>query len=109
MGENPNFKYPYTFLFDKKNNNDGKNDLDGESKYYFDVKNIAAAYYIMPVIFLETKYLCMYIFSGLLFVHSILGIFIVLFQRISKIITFCTYSYILKLIYPYYLVFWSKL
>ena len=51
MGENPNFKYPSTFLFDKKNNNDGKNDLDGESKYYFDVKTIAAAYYIMPVIF----------------------------------------------------------
>ena len=34
-----------------KNNNDDKNDLDGESKYYFDVKNIAAAYYNMPVIF----------------------------------------------------------
>ena len=51
MGENPNFKYPSTFLFDKKNNNDDKNDLDGESKYYFDVKTIAAAYYIMPVIF----------------------------------------------------------
>ena len=52
-------KYLYTFLFDKKNNNDDKNDLDGESKYYFDVKNIAAAYYniYMPVIFLETKYL----------------------------------------------------
>ena len=50
-------KYPYPFLFDKKNINDDKNDLDGESKYYFDVKNIAAAYYNMPVIFLETKYL----------------------------------------------------
>ena len=48
---NSSTKYPYTFLFHKKNNNDGKNDLDGESKYYFDVKNIAAAYYIMPVIF----------------------------------------------------------
>ena len=54
MGENPNFKYPYTFLFDKKNNNDDKNDLDGESKYYFDVKNIAAAYYNMPA----NSYVC---------------------------------------------------
>ena len=47
MGENPNFKYPYTFLFDKKNNNDGKNDLDGESKYYFDVKNILLLHIII--------------------------------------------------------------